>query len=104
MPYNANAACRHHKKRRVTNWSEYYTSQRQRGSPTVWFSEQAVDGWGEAPRTTPSGQPNHSNLAMAMALTLRAIFRQALRQTEGLIGSILHLLGVDILELEPITQ
>jgi hypothetical protein len=29
-------------------------------------------------------------------LTLRAVFRLALRQTEGLIGSILHLLGPDL--------
>src|SRR5690242_10521806 len=31
-----------------------------------------------------------------MALTLRAVFRLALRQTEGLIGSIIRLLGLDL--------
>jgi hypothetical protein len=35
-------------------------------------------------------------LAIRTALTLRAVFRLALRQTEGLIGSILHLLGLDL--------
>jgi hypothetical protein len=35
-------------------------------------------------------------LAIATALTLRAVFRLALRQTEGLIGSILQLLGLDL--------
>jgi len=30
------------------------------------------------------------------ALTLRAVFRLALRQTEGLIGSIIHLLGLTL--------
>src|SRR5689334_1471354 len=30
------------------------------------------------------------------ALTLRAVFRLALRQTEGLIGSIVRLLGLDL--------
>ena len=34
-------------------------------------------------------------LAIRTALTLRAVFRLALRQTEGLIGSILQLLGLD---------
>jgi len=34
--------------------------------------------------------------AIATALTLRAIFRVALRQTEGLIGSIIALLGLDL--------
>src|SRR5918993_1423831 len=36
------------------------------------------------------------HLAIATALTLRAVFRLALRQTEGLIGSILKLLGLDL--------
>src|SRR5687767_13630803 len=31
-----------------------------------------------------------------VGMTLRAVFRLALRQTEGLIGSILHLLGLDL--------
>jgi Transposase DDE domain len=35
-------------------------------------------------------------LAITTALTLRAVFRLALRQTEGLIGSILRLLGLDL--------
>jgi hypothetical protein len=35
-------------------------------------------------------------MAIETALTLRAVFRLALRQTEGLIGSILQLLGLDL--------
>jgi hypothetical protein len=35
-------------------------------------------------------------LAIRTALTLRAVLRLALRQTEGLIGSILRLLGLDL--------
>ena len=38
----------------------------------------------------------YSALAITTALTLRAVFRLALRQTEGLIGSIMHLLGLDL--------
>ena len=34
--------------------------------------------------------------AIATALTLRAVFRLALRRTEGLVGSILALLGLDL--------
>src|SRR5215217_4670189 len=47
-------------------------------------------------RTTQGGQPHYSALAILTALTLRAVFRLALRQTEGLIGSILRLLGLDL--------
>src|SRR5512143_1135050 len=99
MPHKANAARRHHiprPKRRVTNWAEYDASLRQRGSLTVWFAEAAIASWKAAPRTTPGGQPNYSDLTITTALTLRAVFHLALRQTEGLIASILHLLGLDL--------
>jgi hypothetical protein len=62
----------------------------------VWFSAAAVEGWRAEARTGRGGQPKYSALAIATALTLRAVFRLALRQTEGLIGSILQLLGLDL--------
>ena len=98
MPHKANAVRRHHiprPKRRVTNWGEYDAALRQRGSLTVWFTQEAIDAWRAEPRTTPGGKPHYSALAITTALMLRAVFRLALRQTEGLIGSILHLLGLD---------
>ena len=99
MPFKANAACRHHipkQRHRVTNWRAYDASLRQRGSLTVWFTEEAIAAWRAEPRTTRGGQPWYSPLAILTALTLRTVFRLALRQTEGLIGSILHLLGLDL--------
>src|SRR5947207_1752514 len=78
------------------DWSEYDAALRQRGSLTVWFSEQAIAAWRAEPRTTPGGQPHYSALAITTALTLRVVFRLALRQTEGLIGSVIHLLGLDL--------
>ena len=90
MPHKYNADRRHHiprSKRRVTNWSEYNEALRQRGSLTVWFTEDAIAAWKAASRTTPGGQPHYSDLAITTALTLRAVFHLPLRQTEGLIGS-----------------
>jgi Transposase DDE domain len=99
VPFKANAARRHHipkQRHRVTNWAEYDAALRQRGNLTVWFTEAAVAAWRAVPRRTPGGQPHYSALAIATALTLRAVFRLALRQTEGLIGSILRLLGLEL--------
>jgi DDE family transposase len=99
MPFKANAARRHHiprQRHRVMNWAEYDAALRRRGSLTVWFSKEAIAAWRAEPRTTRGGQPYYSALAIRTALTLRAVFRLALRQTEGLIGSILHLLGLDL--------
>jgi hypothetical protein len=80
----------------VTNWAEYDASLRQRGSLTVWFTEEAIAAWRAEPRTTRGGQPHYSALAIRTALTLRAVFRLALRQAEGLIGSVLQLLGLNL--------
>ena len=99
MPFKVKADRRHRIPRhryRVTNWADYDVALRQRGSLTVWFSEAAVAAWQAEPRTTRGGQPWYSALAITTALTLRAVFRLALRQTEGLIGSILRLLGLDL--------
>jgi hypothetical protein len=99
MPHKYNTARRHHiarPKRRVTNWSAYNEALRQRGSLTVWFTDEAIGAWKAVPRTTPGGQPHYSDLAITTALILRAVFRLALRQTEGLIGSILQLLHIDL--------
>jgi hypothetical protein len=99
VPFKANAARRHRiprQRHRVTNWAEYDAALRGRGSLTVWFSQEAIAAWKAEPRTTPGGQPSYSALAITTALTLRAVFRLALRQTEGLIGSILRLLGLEL--------
>src|SRR3954467_337498 len=99
MPFKANAARRHRipkQRRRITNWAEYDAALRQRGSLTVWFTEAAIAAWHAEPRTTPGGQPHYSALAITTALTLKAVFRLALRQTEGLIGSVIRLLGLDL--------
>ncbi len=99
MPFKANADRRHHipkQRYRATNSAAYDVALRQRGSLTVWFTEEAIAAWKAEPRTTRGGQPCYSGVAIATALTLRAVFRLALRQTEGLIGSIIALLGLDL--------
>ncbi len=76
LPFKANNSSRHHipkQKFKVTNWSAYDASLRQRGSLTVWFTAEAVAAWRATPRTTRGGQQHHSPLAIVTALTLRAL-------------------------------
>jgi DDE family transposase len=97
--HKANQDRRHRipkQRHKVTNWPTYEASLRARGSLIVWFSDAAIEAWGAEPRTTRGGQPRYSALAITTALTLRAVFRLALRQTEGLIGSILQPFGLDL--------
>src|SRR6202034_1076381 len=81
---------------KVTNWPAYEAGLRQRGSVTVWFTDEAIAAWEAEPRTTRGGQPVYSALAILTALTLRAVFRLAYRQAEGLIGSIISLRGLTL--------
>src|SRR3954462_8378563 len=99
VPFKLNQARRHHiprQRHKVTNWAAYDASLRQRGSLTVWFTDEAITALQAPPRTTRGGQPWYSPLAILTALTLRAVFRLAFRQTEGLIGSIISLLGLTL--------
>ena len=99
VPFKINADRRQHipkQRHRGANWAEYDAALRGRGSLTIWFTDAAIAAWQAEPQTTRGGQPRYSSLAITTALTLRAVFRLALRQTEGLIGSIIALLGLDL--------
>jgi hypothetical protein len=99
LPFKLNQDRRRHipeQKRRVTNWRDYDESLRRRGSLTVWFSDEAVEAWEAERRTSRGGQPEYSDLAILTALTFKAVFRLAYRQTEGLIGSVIRLLSLDL--------
>lgn len=100
VPFKFHSKGRHHipsQRHRVTNWRDYDAALRNRGSPTVWFTQEALAGRRAQPRKMPGGQVVYSHLAIETALTLRAGFRLALRLGEGLIGSIMQMLAIDLL-------
>jgi hypothetical protein len=68
----------------------------RRGSLTLWFTDEAVAAW-HAPATGErGGQPVYSSIAIETGLLLRLVFRQPLRQTEGLLRSIAEVRGIAI--------
>ena len=83
-------------KYRVRNWAAYEESLRRRGDVTLWFDEEAVHAWNAATGGVPGGQRKYSNLAILTSLTLRTVFRLPLRQTEGFVGSLIRLMGLDL--------
>ena len=67
LPFKLNQDRRRHiprQRHKVTNWPAYEAGLRQRGSLTVWFTDEAVAAWAAAPRTTRGGQPFYSALAI----------------------------------------
>jgi len=99
MPHKLNDAWRHkfEKKRyRISNWPQYNESLRQRGDVTVWLSPEVEAAWRAERRKTRGGQPVYSDLAITVCLTLGIVYKQPLRQTEGLVRSLVRLMGLDI--------
>lgn len=99
MPHKYNEDRRHEipkQKFKVTNWAAYNESLRRRGDLTVWISDEALIQWSAPRRKSPGGQPKYSDLAITMCLTLRVVYNQPLRQTQGLMRSIATLTGVEI--------
>ena len=81
---------------RVKNWAVYNESLVQRGSLTVWLSQEAIDGWRYAGPSQRGAQFLYSDQAIETALTLRKLFGLALRQTEGFVQSLLSMLDLDL--------
>ena len=83
---------------RVRNWREYEQGLRARGDVTVWFSKGAISNWISRSTGAPGGPRLYSDLvlvAIETSLTLRTVFGLPLRQTEGLVGSLLRRLCLE---------
>ncbi|MEA2773177.1 MAG: hypothetical protein QOD93_6139, partial [Acetobacteraceae bacterium] len=96
MPHKHNADRRHHipkMKFKVENWPAYEAGLRRRGSLTLWITDEALDHWQTC---GPGGQARYSDVAIQMSLTLGSAFKMRLRQTEGLIASVITLMGLAI--------
>ena len=83
-------------KYRIRNWASYERALIGRGNITLWLSRAAIAAWKpEGPRTR-GAPPKYSDLAIETALTLRLLFHLPLRQAEGFLTSLFHLMGLDL--------
>jgi hypothetical protein len=99
MPYQANEARRHKFPKaqyRVRNWGAYDRALQERGSLTVWVTPEAVAAWHPLPTGKRGRTRRYSDLAIETGHLLRLAFGRPWRQTEGLLRSILTLLGVSL--------
>lgn len=80
----------------VKNWAAYDRALQQRGSLTVWISEEALAAWEYRGPRKRGGQPVYSDLAIETGLTVRAVYHLPLRQTEGFLRSVAELLEVEM--------
>lgn len=78
---------------RTTNWSSYNASLRKRGSLLIWVDREVT--W-LAPRDGRPGRPPvFSDAAIQFCLSIKVLFKLPLRQTSGMVASLLRLSGLD---------
>ena len=62
-------------KYRVSNWSEYDASLKQRGSLTFWLSPEVIEQWVNQEKTGGRGESNtYSDLAIELMVTLSSLY------------------------------
>lgn len=96
MPHKHNDARRRHIPKmsfKVENWPEYEAGLRRRGSLTLWIEDGALVDWQTRGK---GGQARYTEAAIQTSLMLRAAFKLPLRQTEGLMASVIGLMGLTI--------
>lgn len=78
---------------RTTNWPAYNAALRQRGSLLIWFDPEME--WVAAPSGRRGRPATFSDAAIQTCLMLKALFGLPLRQTTGLVASLLKLARLD---------
>jgi hypothetical protein len=101
MPYTLKDSVRHKFTKKASNvrdWAKYDEGLKNRGSLTICFSEDAIAAWNHvhSDKRRRGGQRVYSDLAIETAHTLRLVYKQPLRQTEGLLTSIVQLLNLEL--------
>lgn len=79
----------------IRNWNQYNTALVQRGSLTIWFSEEARKGWLNADESAAIGRPKfYSDEAILCALMMKAVFHLPFRALQGFLCSLIQLIGI----------
>ena len=81
---------------RVKNWSEYDKALVQRGSITIWLSDDFEASWRYAGEKQRGSQFEYSAQAIIIMLMMKNVFHLPNRATEGFVRSIFAMLGVSL--------
>ena len=77
---------------RTTNWSAYNAALRKRGSLLIWLDKEMA--WHAPHEGRPGRPPVFSNAAIQFCLSIKVLFKLPLRQTAGMVASLLRLAGL----------
>jgi hypothetical protein len=78
---------------RTTNWKSYNDALRRRGSLLIWLDKDMA--WLADRAGRPGRPPVFSDAAIQFCLRVKVLFGLPLRQTTGMVSSILEMAGLD---------
>jgi IS5 family transposase len=82
---------------RIRNWPEYNGALVARGSLTLWIEEHAIRHWLQPSSSGQAGRPCiYSDTAVQCMALLSCVYHLPLRATQGLLHSILFLMGLNL--------
>jgi len=81
------------KQYRTKNWSAYNAALKSRGSLSIWLDKEMA--WFAAGTGKRGRQPTYSDAAIQFCLSLKCLFGLPLRQSIGLVESLLKLSGLN---------
>jgi len=80
------------KRRGIKNWSSYNKGLKKRGDITIWFTPDAIKKWYYKGKKGHGGHLLYTDHTLLICRTIGMVFRQALRQQEGFVNSLLKIL------------
>jgi len=81
---------------KIRNWKESNEALVNQSSLTFWFDEDVIAAWHDVENTHLGHPFVYSDVAILCALSLKVIFQLPLRATQGLLGSLVELMGLEI--------
>jgi hypothetical protein len=82
---------------RIRNWREYKRALVQRGSLTLWFTDEVVEQWYHQGQSGRRGRDcTYSDMAIQCLLAIKQVFHLPLRAMIGLAGSLVQRMGLDL--------
>ena len=73
----------------MTNWPDYNRALVARGGVTLWLDEEVLRDW----RAVGGKGMRYNDAAILCALSIRAVYKLPLRQTQGVLSSLKTMLA-----------
>lgn len=82
---------------RIRNWKQYNKALCNRGSITFWFDEDSIQSWLDHRKSGKRGKPRtYGDACIQCMLLLKNVYHLPQRATQGLVYSLVELMGLDL--------